>query len=182
MRRATSPDPKHGTLRRQRCANPHPDAVLDPLFLSSDFFDPRDLVQVKYEMLRRVRVDRETISKSAKAFGFSRPSFYQARAAFERGGLAALIPKKRGPHRAHKLDDDVVQHLREKLSQAPHLRAVELKACVLERFGISVHARSIERALARHEKKRKNRRHRPAGNRAAVTSTSLRTRSSANRR
>jgi len=149
--------PKPESRRRQGRTNPHPEAVFDPVFLSSDFFDPRDLLQVKYELLRRVRVDGETISKSAKAFGLSRPSFYQARAAFEQGGLSALLPKKRGPRRAHKLDDDVVKYLHEQLSHAPELSAIELKTCVLERFGIAVHARSIERALARYEKKRKGR-------------------------
>jgi hypothetical protein len=35
---------------------------------------PRDLVQVKYEMLRRVRVDGHSVSQSATGFGLSRPS------------------------------------------------------------------------------------------------------------
>ena len=42
-------------------------------------------------------------SHSAAAFGFSRPSFYQAQAALAGGGLAALVPRKPGPRRAHKL-------------------------------------------------------------------------------
>src|SRR5713101_1882440 len=63
----------------------------------SDFFDPHDLLQVKYEMLRRVRRDAVTVSQAARLFGFSRPSFYHARDAFTRGGLGALVPQKRGP-------------------------------------------------------------------------------------
>jgi hypothetical protein len=74
-----------------RHLNPNPEKVSDPLFATSAFFDARDLVQVKYEMVRRVRVDGEPVSHSAAAFGFSRPTLYQARA-IERGGLAALVP------------------------------------------------------------------------------------------
>jgi len=45
----------------------------------------RDVVQVKYEMLRRVRVDQVPMARAARAFGFSRPAFYQAQA----------VPRKR---------------------------------------------------------------------------------------
>ena len=41
-------------LRESRCLNPHPEQVTDPAFLTDGFFDARDAVQVKYEMVRRV--------------------------------------------------------------------------------------------------------------------------------
>ena len=73
-------------LRAERSLNPRPEAVSDERFSSSEFLDARDLVQVKYEMVRRVRVDGEAVSRAAEAFGFSRPSFYEAAAALERAG------------------------------------------------------------------------------------------------
>lgn len=149
------PDPKTSALRRQGCLHPHPEKVTDELFASSEFFDARDLVQVKYEMLRRVRVDSRTVSDSAARCGFSRPSYYQAQGAFEQGGLPALLPKKPGPRRAHKLSADVVAALREALQERPELKSTDLERMVEERFGISVHRRSIERALVRQEKKRR---------------------------
>ena len=60
----------------------------------------RDLLQVKYEMLRQVRVENQAVSHVAEAFGFSRPSFYLAQAGFAARGLAGLIPQKRGPRHA----------------------------------------------------------------------------------
>jgi len=147
-------DPKRETLRQQGVLNEHPERVADPLFASADFFDPRDVVQVKYEMLRRVHVDGESVSRSAAAFGFSRPSFYQAQAKLERGGLAALVPEKPGPRRAHKLSVDVVDFLLQEVTDDPTLGSPQLAARVLERFGRKVHPRSIERALARRKKKR----------------------------
>ena len=146
-------DPKVVALRQCGCLNPRPQRVADQPFISSDFFDPRDLVQVKYEMVRRVRVDGETISRSATSFGFSRPSFYLAQAAIERGGLAALVPQKPGPRRSHKLGREVVDFLRRELSEAPLLDSSELARRVQGHFGRKVHPRSVERALARHEKK-----------------------------
>jgi len=148
-------DPKADALRRQGCLHPHPEKVKDEAFVASEFFDPRDLVQVKYEMLRRVRVDRQLVSRAAAGFGLSRPSYYQAQTAYEEGGLPALLPKKPGPRRAHKLSEEVVRALREALADQPELGPRELVELAEERFGISVHRRSIERALARQEKKRR---------------------------
>lgn len=147
-------DPKVDALQRQGSLHPHPEQVTDPLFAATDFFDARDLVQVKYEMLRRVRAQGEPITESAAAFGFSRPSFYQAQAAFELGGLAGLLPKKRGPRGSHKLSAEIMEYLLKLLSDDPALRAPELAERVLARFGCKVHPRSVERALARQKKKR----------------------------
>ena len=148
------PDPKIESLRQQGALHPHPDRVLDPLFAEGGFFDARDLVQVKYEMVRRVRVDGHPASRAAAAFGVSRPSFYQAQAALQTGGLVALVPKKPGPRRAHKLDRDVVDFLVRARSADPSVSSPELARRVRERFGRKVHPRSVERALARRGKKR----------------------------
>ena len=148
-------DPKVEALRKRGCHHPHPEKVTEEVFLSSEFFDSRDLLQVKYEMLRRVRVDGQTVSGSVSRFGLSRQSFYQAQAAYEEGGLAALLPERPGPRRAHKLSEEVVSALADALEEEPKLNAVALAGLVRDRFGISVHPRSVERALARQEKKRR---------------------------
>ena len=154
MAKTRPPDPKIEALRQQGSLNPRPERVQDPLFASADFFDARDLVQVKYEMVRRVRVDGQPVSRSATAFGLSRPTFYQAQAALERGGLAALVPHKRGPRRSHKLSTEVVDFLQRERSEDPSLPSAELARRVRTRFGRNVHPRSVERALARRAKKR----------------------------
>ena len=148
------PDPKTEALRQQGCLHRHPEKVTDELFAASEFFDPRDLLQVKYEMLRRVRADGHSVSQSAARFGLSRPSFYQAQQAYEEAGLPALLPQKPGPRRAHKLSAEVMAALEEVRAEQPELKAQELARWVEEHFGFSVHRRSIERALVRQEKKR----------------------------
>src|SRR5215470_1813512 len=102
-------DPKEQALREARSLNPRPEAVTDEAFTAGrEFFDARDLVQVKYEMVRRVRAEGQPVTTAAAAFGFSRPSFYQAAAAVDAAGLAGLVPARPGPRRAHKLTDEVV--------------------------------------------------------------------------
>ena len=144
--------PKRHALRTAGTLNSRPARVTDALFADSDFFDPHDILQVKYEMLRRVRVDDFTVSQAARLFGFSRPSFYHAHAGFTRRGLGALVPQKRGPKSAHKLSQKVVAFVERAIAADP---AADRVAAVQQEFGISVHRRSIERALARAKKKRR---------------------------
>ena len=129
--------------------NPHPEAVVDEVFVAEDFFDPRDVVQVKYEMLRRVNEDGTSVSAAAAAFGFSRQSYYQAAAALAAGGLPALVPAKPGPRGAHKLTGEVLDHIRSLLAADAALRPAQLAESVRQQFGLRVHPRSIERALKR---------------------------------
>ena len=148
-------DSKLEALREQGTLNPWPREVTDPLFAKDSFFDPRDLVQVKYEMLRRVQSEGHSVTGAATTFGFSRPSFYQAQSAFEEGGLASLVPHKRGPKQAHKLTDEVLVFILETRQKDPSVRTTELVRLIQERFGTKVHPRSIERSLLRHQKKRR---------------------------
>lgn len=142
-------DPKVEALRAERSLNPRPEAVTDERFASGEFFDARDLVQVKYEMVRRVRVDGDAVSRSVAAFGFSRPSFYAASAALDAAGLAGLVAARPGPRRAHKLTEEVVTFARARRAADPSLRMIDLVEAIAARFGVRVHPRSVERALAR---------------------------------
>jgi transposase len=145
-------DPKIEALRAERSLNPRPEAVRDELFAGSEFFDARDLVQVKYEMVRRVRVEGDAVTRAAESFGFSRPSFYEAAAALDATGLAGLVPARPGPRRAHKLTEEVVAFARERRATEPALRSADLVEAIAERFGVRVHRRSVERAIARAER------------------------------
>ena len=154
MTRSQHDDPKLVALRRHHALNPRPEAVTDPAFVAGDpFFDARDLVQVKYEMLRRARRDGQPVGRAATAFGFSRPSFYQAQALFEHAGLPGLLPQRPGPRRAHKLSEEVVDLLEKALTNDASLTANQLADLLLQQRGIVVHPRSIERALARRAKR-----------------------------
>ena len=145
---------KESELRRHHALNPRPQAVRDPTFTSGNpFFDARDLVQVKYEMLRRVRQEGQAVSQAATDFGFSRPSFYEAQAVFEAAGLPGLLPQRPGPKRAHKLSEEVVDRLQEALASDPSLNSARLAALLEEERGLRVHPRSVERALARRRKR-----------------------------
>lgn len=147
-------DTKLEALRQRGTLNPRPERVRDELFHQTEFFDARDLLQLKYEMVRRVTVDGASVAGTAEAFGVSRPSLYAAQAALTRGGLAGLLPRKRGPRGGHKLSPEIVRFLRQIRASEPSTAAAKLVPMVLKRFGVEVHPRTIERALRRLKKKR----------------------------
>lgn len=146
-------DAKLHALREAGTLNSRPQRVADPLFAQDAFFDPYDLVQVKYEMLRRVQSDGRPVTEAAASFGFSRVAYYQAQAAFADQGLPGLVPKRPGPRRAHKLSQPVLEYLDQQRAADQGLRAKDLAEMVLKKFGFSVHPRSIERALSKRRKK-----------------------------
>jgi transposase len=153
-------DPKVAALRETRSLNPRPEAVTDERFTSpesADFFDPRDLAQVKYEMVRAVRCEHLPVTAAAAGFGLSRQSYYQAAAALDAGGLPALAAAKPGPKGGHKLTDEVCAFAEEQLAADPGLRPKDLTGPIADAFGVRVHPRSIERALARRRRRSKSR-------------------------
>jgi hypothetical protein len=131
---------KQKALRQQGTLNPRPQDVRHPLFRDGEFFDPDDMIQVKYEMLRQVHVDNLS-------------SFYQASAGFERAGLSGLVPLKRGPRSGHKLTAEVMEFVRAKRISDPSLSFLRLAALVKTDFDVQVHPRSIERQLLREKKR-----------------------------
>jgi transposase len=148
---------KQQSLKEQGTLNPCPEEVTDSLFQQSDFFDSEDIVQVKYEMLRRVEVDKDSVSHSAATFGFSRPTYYQTQAEFQRGGVFGLVPRKRGPRHPHKLTSEVLEFLLQQREEEPRPTWMELARRVQERFELNIHAGTIARALKGKEKKRRRR-------------------------
>src|SRR5215813_9450067 len=144
-----TPDPKLEALKAQGALNPHADEVRDSSFVDSEFFDSRDLIQVKYEMLRRVRSEGVSVADASASFGLSRPTFYKAQSDFERDGLAGLLPSKRGPRGPHKLTSKVMSLVEKILEKEPTLSASAIAVRVESELRVQVHPRSIERALVK---------------------------------
>lgn len=138
---------KADALLAEGTLNPAPEKVLDPKFREDAFFDPRDLVQVKYEMLRRVSVENASVTDAAQEYGVSRVTYYQAKENVEQAGIAGLVPKKRGPRGPHKMQPEVLAFLQKRLAPGEPIRARELATLLRQEFGLEVHPRTIERAV-----------------------------------
>lgn len=135
-------------LAQEGTLNPTSGKVRDPKFQEGGFFDPRDVVQVKYEMLRRVSVEKASVTDASDDFGVSRPTFYQAKSDFDDAGIVGLVPKKRGPRGPNKLHGEILAFIKERLLPGQPIRARDLVALVRDEFGLDVHPRTIERAIS----------------------------------
>jgi transposase len=154
MARLKKPDQKTLELKRTGTLNTRPTSVSDTLFKENPFFDPKDLLQVRYEMLRRHSVEGASIVDVASRFGVSRPTVYQIQTAFQQAGLSGLLPKHRGPKEGHKLSAEVIEYVRTLRSGEADLTTVACVQAVRQKFGIAVHRRSLERALSGKKKPR----------------------------
>ncbi|MFH1436968.1 MAG: helix-turn-helix domain containing protein [Pseudomonadota bacterium] len=130
------------------------------LFAQSDFFDPRDKVQVKYEMLRLHYVDGVTVLSASRLFGYSRESFYAALEALSREGIVGLADRLRGPKTPRKLTAQVQQFLHREIQKDPSVSGARLAERVKKKLGVSIHKRSIERFCRTSGKKNRPRRRR----------------------
>jgi len=153
MAKARKRDTKRETLAKDGALNPHPEAIRDAVFTGNPFFDAKDLVQVRYEMVRRHRVDGVAISEASTNFGVSRPTFYKAFRALQKAGLPGLLPSQRGPKDGHKISAEVVAFVADLRAASSGLTTSQCLKEIETRFGIKVHRRSLERALARKKKR-----------------------------
>ena len=98
-------------------------------------------------MVRRLSVDGAPVTAAAAAFGYSRPSYYQAAAALAGSGLEGLVPARPGPRGGHKLTGEILTWAQEQLAADPALKPAALTGPIADQFGVRVHPRSVERAL-----------------------------------
>ena len=148
-----NPDAKRKALQTTGTLNPRAAQVRHPLFEKSSFFDPEDLLQLKYETLRAVQIERCPIAKAARDFGLSRPTIYEAQVQFQQEGLEGLLPHKRGPKAAHKLTEEILLYFQAQRTAEPELKAEELSRRVHQRYGVKLHPRTIQKALKARAKR-----------------------------
>lgn len=141
-----SEDPKVAALRAAGTLHPHPESIHDAAFSSEEFFDRRDRLQVRYEMLRRHRVEQRPVTEVAVAFGASRQAFYTAARAFEVHGIAGLLPQPRGPKRAHKCSDEILDFVERWRGKQADPREPQPRSSSDASVSPSIHARSTGRS------------------------------------
>jgi transposase len=138
---------RQASLEVAGLAHPRPEAVTAAVFRGGNpFFFAVDKVQVKYEMLRAQVVDGWTVTRAAAAHGYSRPSFYLVEAAFADRGMAGLLDDRPGRRGPLKMTEEIVAFVAQAAGDAS---GAELARQVEQRFGVSVHPRTVEKARRR---------------------------------
>jgi len=141
---------KEDALKQNGCYNRNYESVAASIFKTASFFDRRDIVQVKYEMIRAAGNEEGSVTEISDAYGFSRKSYYQILKAFQAGGLYALIPQKTGPKSPHKLKPEATAFIDSFLISNTNAKPKEISAALEAEMGISIHPRSIYRYLKKN--------------------------------
>jgi transposase len=108
-------------------------------------FDPHDLVQVKYEMLRAVIRNEMTITEASRQFGFSRAAYYKVEKSFDVAGVNGLFLQKTGPKAAVKATDEILRFADELRSKEPGITNDRIIEEIQNQKGITLHKRSLQR-------------------------------------
>lgn len=150
------PADREANLRRAGLLNAAPHRVTDPLFRQQpEFFDPRDRLQVQYEMLRAHMVDGDSVVNVCGRFGASRQTFYNLRQKLTTHGTAGLLHERPGPRGPSKVKPAILELADEMLATDPHMSTTALREAISRAFDVKLHRRTVER-LANGLRSKKN--------------------------
>ena len=165
---------KEASLAASRTLNPHPEGVTDPAFTSGAFFDARDRSRSSTRWCARSRQAGRARRAAASAFGLPARLLHRAASA-GRARAGRPGPGQAGPRGRAQADGGGVDSLGQQHAAAdPAPSSAQLAAAVADQFGVTVHKRSVERALAarraagnQHRRRQKPLAPRPQGRRRA---------------
>jgi transposase len=140
---------KQDVLMKNGTFNKNHNRVTEPRFINDDFYDPQDLAQVKYEMLRTARESERSVEEITDSFGFSRAGFYKIKKSFEEEGASAFASNKTGPRGAWKLTEEIRLFIDSYLLEHPDVGSEDIADLLEAERGLEISKRTIERYRAR---------------------------------
>lgn len=138
-------------LEQEGLLNPKPQRVSHPFFETLDFFDPLDLPQVRYEMIRAGRVENISVAESCKLFGFSREYFYKLERTFMARGYVALLGSTMGRRPIIALNQEVVNFIVHRKIEEPKLSGENLRQEIRRLYNVVCSRRTVERIVEKLE-------------------------------
>ena len=145
-------DDKVKILKENGSFNRNASSVINPLFKSNPYFDAKDLVQVKYEMLRAVKNDELSVSDASMQFGFSRTAYYKIEKRFMEAGVDGLCLQKTGPKSPAKITGDVLSFASGLKASHPNITNDEIIREIQTQKGVTIHKRSLQRERAKKKR------------------------------
>ncbi len=142
-------DKKKDFLKKEGILNPNPERVLCPKFENVDFFDPLDLPQVRYEMLRSARIGNASVAEACRQFGFSREYFYRLERSFNERGYVSLLGSRKGRRPVVALNQEIVNYIAHRKMEEPGLSGERLRGEIYRHYKVECSRRTVERIVER---------------------------------
>lgn len=134
-------------LEKEGLLNPKPERVVHPFFKTIDFFDPFDLPQVRYELIRSARVEESSVSEACKLFGFSREYFYKLERAFMERGYVALLGSTMGRRPIIALNQEIINFIAHRKMERPEISGEKLRQEIQGIYKVDCSRRTVERII-----------------------------------
>ena len=134
-------------LEKEGLLNQKPDRISHSLFKTNDFFDPLDLLQVRYEMIRYVKVDGYSVAKACRIFGFSREYYYKLGRMFSERGFVGLLGAPSGRRPLIALNQELVNFIIHKKLEEPNLSGDNICKQIKKSYYVECSTRTVERII-----------------------------------
>lgn len=134
-------------LEKEGFLNPKPDRIVHPLFKTLSFFDPLDLPQVRYELLRCARGGECSVLAACEEFGFSREYFYKLDRTFMERGYVALLGSQVGRRPLIALNQEIVSYVVMEKMKRPKASGDELRKEIEKLYKVECSTRTVERVI-----------------------------------
>ena len=132
--------------------NRNAESVSNHLFRTNPYFDPQDLVQVKYEMLRSVKNEGYNVADASRQFGFSRTAYYKIEKRFHEAGVEGLCVQRTGPKSPAKITHEIVGLADRLRAEHPGITNDEVIREIEAQTGVTIHKRSLQRAQSKKKR------------------------------
>jgi transposase len=146
---ATEKKDKIARLKENNSYNKNAGKVTNSLFLNNPYFDPYDIVQVKYEMLRAVKNNELSVCDTSRQFGLSRTAYYKIESRFTKEGVDGLCSKKTGPKAPTKVTKNLLNFAADLKAKQPDITNDEIVEEIRLQKGVTIHKRSLQRVKAK---------------------------------
>lgn len=138
---------KNEFLEKEGLLNKKPERVSHSLFKSNEFFDPLDLLQVRYEMLRSVNVDGCSVVSACRTFGFSREYYYKMGRMFSERGFVGLFGAPSGRRPLIALNQELINFIIHKKLEKPKLSGDNICKQIKKIYHVECSTRTVERII-----------------------------------
>jgi len=136
---------KKDVLMKNGTYNKNHSKVKKEKFQEGGFYDPMDIVQVRYEMIKEAGDGGKAIEQVTGEYGYSRASYYHIKGDFDNGGMIALVPEKTGPRSPSKLTGDLQEYIANYVEGNPRASSSQIAMAIEQDKGVTVNKRTVER-------------------------------------
>ena len=133
-------------LKQEGLLNKNSDRIIHSEFTNNavTFYD---LPQVKYEFLRNVRIEGESVTSVCKKFGFSREYFYKLERLFMERGYVSLLNSSMGRRPVLSLNQEIILYIVNKKNENPKISGEQLRKEIMNCYKVECSRRTVERLI-----------------------------------